>query len=98
MTQDKNNGNGHPNPDVKPGDVRRHFGAEEKLNILEEVEACKRGEVGAVLRRHGIYSSYLTRRRRARDRGELDGLGGKNVGRNARCPKSLRKSETCSRR
>jgi transposase-like protein len=80
MTPDKNNGNGHPNPEVQPADVRRHFSAEEKLRILEEVDACERGEVGAVLRRHGIYASYLTRWRRARDRGELDGLGGKKRG------------------
>lgn len=27
MTPDKNNGNGHPNPEVKPTDTRRHFNA-----------------------------------------------------------------------
>jgi hypothetical protein len=60
MTQDTNNGDGHPNPEVKPADVWRHFSAEEKLRILGEVDAYERSEAGVVLRRHGIYSSYLT--------------------------------------
>jgi hypothetical protein len=42
MIPDKNNGNGHPNPEVKPADVRRHFSVEEKRRILEEVEAWGR--------------------------------------------------------
>jgi transposase len=74
---------------VKPADVRRHFSAEEKLRILEEVDGCERGEVGAVLRRHGIYSSYLTRWRRARERGELDGLGRKKRGPKRTVPQEL---------
>jgi transposase-like protein len=98
MTQDKNNGNGHPNPEVKPTDVRRHFSAEEKLRILEEVEACEHGEAGAVLRRHGIYSSYLTRWRRARDRGELDGLGGKKRGPKRGVPQELAQEHATLRR
>ena len=32
------------------------------------------GELGTLLRREGIYSSYLSRWRRARDRGQFDGL------------------------
>jgi transposase-like protein len=39
------------------------------------VEACRgSGEIGALLRREGIYSSYLTTWRKQRDLGELDGL------------------------
>ena len=80
MAQDKNKGNERPNPEVKPADTRRHFSAEEKLRILEEVDACERGETGSVLRRYGMYSSYLSRWRQARDRGELDGLSTKKRG------------------
>jgi transposase-like protein len=39
--------------------TRRRFSAAEKLRILKEVDACQRGEVGAVLRRNGVYSSHI---------------------------------------
>ena len=49
--------------------------AAEKLRILREVEACYgSGEIGALLRREGIYSSYLTTWRKQRELGELNGL------------------------
>ena len=54
------------------GEVRakRHtFSAAEKLRILREAERCPRGELGALLRREGIYSSHLTTWRRERERG-----------------------------
>jgi len=51
---------------------RRTFTAAEKLRVLGEADACtKRGEIGALLRREGIYSSSMTAWRRARERGEL---------------------------
>jgi transposase len=51
---------------------RRTFPAAEKLRVLREADACKKlGEVGALLRREGLYSSHLTSWRRARERGEL---------------------------
>jgi transposase len=43
----------------KPG-RRRVFSAAEKLRIVREAAACtKRGEVEALLRREGVYSSHL---------------------------------------
>jgi transposase-like protein len=72
--------NERPDPEVK-ATPRRHFSAQEKLRILEEADACTEpGEVGALIRREGIYFSYLTRWRRARDRGQLDGLKSKKRG------------------
>jgi transposase-like protein len=72
--------NNRPNPEVE-ATPRRHFSAEEKLRILEEADACTEpGEVGALVRREGIYFSYLTRWRRARDRGQLNGLKFKKRG------------------
>jgi transposase-like protein len=63
-----------PDPEVKPPTRRRQFTEAEKRRILAEADACtERGEVGALLRREGIYSSYLTRWRRQRARGELSG-------------------------
>jgi transposase len=51
---------------------RRRFTAEYKLRIVREADACtKLGELGALLRREGLYSSHLVDWRRARERGEL---------------------------
>ena len=60
--------------------VRRHFSAEYKLRILEEAEACSSGEIGALLRREGLYSSHLTTWRRQREAGQLAGLAPKKRG------------------
>jgi len=68
---------------------RRHFSAEEKLRILEEADACEHGEIGAFVRREGICTSYLSRWRRERDRGQLEGLGPKKRGRASRPDKAL---------
>ena len=51
---------------------RRTFTADYKRNVLQEADACsKSGEIGALLRREGLYSSNLVEWRKARDRGEL---------------------------
>ncbi len=64
-----------PDPEVVPMAKRRQFTTEEKLCILEEADACAEpGEIGALVRREGIYSSYLSRWRRARDEGQLTAL------------------------
>lgn len=58
--------------------VRRRFTAEYKLGVLREVDRCKgRGELGALLRREGLYSSHLTQWRKQRERGERQGLSRK---------------------
>ena len=68
-------------PDSEVKTPRRRFSAKEKLRMLEEADACTEpGEIGALVRREGIYSSYLSRWRRARDRGQLDGLGARKRG------------------
>jgi transposase-like protein len=54
---------------------RRRFTATEKLRVLKEADGCTRpGELGALLRREGLYSSHLSAWRAARQRGELAGL------------------------
>ena len=64
-----------PNTEVVAKAKRKRFTATEKLRILREVEACRgSGEIGALMRREGIYSSYLTTWRKQRELGELDGL------------------------
>lgn len=64
-----------PKTEVVAKAQRRQYTAEYKLRILREVEACQgSGEIGALLRREGLYSSNLTNWRRQRGSGELDGL------------------------
>lgn len=61
--------------------TRRRFSAEYKLNILRAAETCTQpGEVGALLRRGGLYSSNLRTWREQRERGELLGLTPKRRG------------------
>ena len=77
-------------PEVVPLAQRRRFSAEEKLRILEEADACTEpGELGALLRREGLYSSYLSRWRRARVRGQLDGLSPEKRGRKPLCDAAM---------
>ena len=58
--------------------TRRRYTAEYKLRILREAGVCSaRGELGALLRREGLYSSNLTAWRKQRERGELEGLSRK---------------------
>ncbi len=67
-----------PDPEVVPTARRRRFSSREKLRILEAADACTESdEMGKLLRREGIYSSYLSRWRRARGRGELTALSPK---------------------
>ena len=66
---------GVPDPELVERPRRRRFSAEYKLAILREADACSRpGEVGALLRREGLYSSLLTEWRRQRERGSLQAL------------------------
>jgi len=61
---------------------RRRFSAEYKMHILEEADACSEpGEVGALLRREGLYSSHLVVWRRQRAEGTLEGLRPRKRGR-----------------
>ena len=61
--------------------VRRRFTAEYKLRILQEADRCAPGELGALLRREGLYSSNLSKWRWQRQAGQLAGLRPKKRGR-----------------
>lgn len=79
-----------PDPEALEKPVRRRFTAQYKLGIVQEAEVCTRpGEVGALLRREGLYSSHLTNWRRQRDEGVLDALAPKKRGRKAVPPDPL---------
>lgn len=73
-----------PDPEVVVKAQRRQFSAEYKRRILQEADTCtQRGEVGALLRREGLYSSHLNAWRHQRARGEWQGLTPAKRGRKA---------------
>jgi transposase-like protein len=64
-----------PDPEVPERPVRRRFSAEYKARIVEEANAASEpGEVGALLRREGLYSSHLVEWRRQYRLGALSRL------------------------
>ena len=66
---------GVPDPELVERATRRRFSAKYKLAILREADACARpGEVGALLRREGLYSSHLATWRKQRDAGSIKAL------------------------
>jgi len=72
-----------PDPAVAEKPVRRRFTATYKIRILQEADRCTQsGQLGALLRREGLYSSHLTNWRRQRDAVTLAGLAPKRRGRN----------------
>lgn len=50
-----------PNPQVQPRAKRRIFTQKYKDSILQQAQGCtEHGQIGALLRREGLYSSHLT--------------------------------------
>jgi transposase-like protein len=75
-------GQGVADPAVPEKPVRRRFTAEYKLGVLREADRCDEpGQLGALLRREGLYSSHLSTWRRQRDAGTLAALAPKRRGR-----------------
>ena len=57
-----------PSPEISARPRRRTFTAQDKLRILAQTDrASGTGQIGAILRREGLYSSNLTDWRKARD-------------------------------
>ena len=74
----------HLEPEVVPRATRRTFSAAYKLRIVEEADQCtERGQIGAMLRREGLYSSQLATWRREREAGGLQAMTPKKRGRKA---------------
>lgn len=71
-----------PDPEVASTKPRRRFTARYKLRILRAVDACERpGEIGALLRREGLYHSHIQTWHRQMEKGILVGLTPKQRGR-----------------
>ena len=103
---------GEPDPRVADPEVaakvqRRRFSAEYRLRILKQADACKKpGELGALLRREGLYSSLLTNWRRQREQARSSACahasGGRRRGGSTRASSSSKRrtpgsSASCSR-
>ena len=70
-----------PDPEVPDKAKRRLFSPEYKLRVLREADACRgEGQIGALLRGEGLYSSHLTTWRRQRETGALAGMRAKKRG------------------
>ena len=71
-----------PDPEVSEKKPRRKFTAKYKLRILAEADALtEQGQLGALLRQEGLYSSNLATWRRQREKGLLQALAPKKRGR-----------------
>ena len=73
-----------PNPEVAARATRRRFSARYKLRILEQADGCESGEVGALLRREGLYWSNLQAWRQQREHGTLQALTPRKRGRKSK--------------
>ena len=70
-----------PGPEVAAVARRRQFSAGERQRILAAADQCKLpGEIGALLRRKGIYSSHLAAWRKQRAEAERAALTPKKRG------------------
>ena len=73
-----------PDPEVTGKKPRRKFTAKYKLRMLKKADACTEpGQLGALLRQEGLYSSNLTTWRKQRDEGLLIAMSPKKRGRKA---------------
>jgi len=88
MTDSKAGGH-RPNSEVPERAKRRRFSAEYKLKVLQEVDRCSSGNVGALLRREGLYSSHLTAWRRQRNEGALASLSKKRGRKSKQSPEQI---------
>jgi len=74
-------GKGSADPEVVEKAKRRRFTPEYRLRIVRAAEACRgSGEIGALLRREGLFSSQLSTWRRQREEGALEGLRARKRG------------------
>ena len=73
-----------PDPEVVATARRRQFTSVDKRRILDAADRCTQpGEIGALLRKEGIYSSHLTTWRRQRAADERAALEPQKRGRKA---------------
>jgi transposase-like protein len=84
--------NGSTVAEAPPTEVvatRRRFTAEYKRRVLDELDHCEHGQIGAILRREGLYSGTVTAWRKERNAG----LEPRTRGRKADPTTALRKEK-----
>jgi transposase-like protein len=70
-----------PNPEVVPVAKRRRFSGADKQRLLQAADLCKdAAELGALMRREGLYASLLYRWRRQRRESEREALAPRRRG------------------
>lgn len=77
----RNGAHAVPDPEVPARTRRRTLSAAYKLRILCEADGCAQGQLGALLRREGLYSSQLAAWRKQRQDGTLAALAPRRRGR-----------------
>ena len=83
-----------PDPEVEMGARRRRFSDDYKQRVVAEADACEEpGEVGALLRREGLYSSHLFNWRRQLQKKGLSGLAPQKRGPRGRTAEEKRVQE-----
>jgi transposase len=91
MARNGNTPAGQPNPEVVAQSRRRTFSLDYRRRIVQEADGChEAGQVGALLRREGLYSSHLTTWRRQRERGEWEGRRGRKADQDAQATEAAR--------
>ena len=71
-----------PDPEVPEKNTRRKYTTKFKLQILAKADACTQpGQLGALLRSEGLYSSNVTAWRRQREQGIINAMAPKKRGR-----------------
>ena len=91
MARNGNTPAGQPNPEVVAQSRRRTFSLDYRRRIVQEADGChEAGQMGALLRREGLYSSHLTTWRRQRERGEWEGRRGRKADQDAQATEAAR--------
>ncbi len=80
-----------PETEVKPKKPRRRLTVKYKLEILKQAKACKEGELGALLRKEGLYYSAVIRWRKQYKQGAFKDQQEKKKGRKAKAVNPLEK-------
>ena len=101
MSNNKVKGNGKlshlnissvPDSEVLERPIRRKFSADYKLRVLQEADTLRDpGDLGALLRREGLYASNIAMWNWQREKGELEGLTSKKRGPKEKSPEDLEK-------
>ena len=90
LTESSNGKIDLPDPEVLERPFRRKFTAAYKLEIVEAADRCSElGEIGALLRREGLYSSQLSSWRGQRKAGQLQALADDKRGRKPLIPAAV---------